>query len=499
MKPKANFEEHGIWTRTRWLAAPLIVILGILVVAFPGSVAGKSQSSSLAPSSSSVLPDSATGTYQNSLTLHLPSRLHQLTSFDISFVDPNSSTYVFTDRNNKSLDVFDTQDYQFVRASDPVFSGLGTGGGCKSGVGPNLNAGNSGGPNGVVIVGTHSDESRGHAASGVGDHERDRGVAWAGDGNSTVKAIDLNTGHQVGASISTGGFCRADELWYDPDDQEIMIGNPNDSTVFLTFISTTGTPGAQSVKGKLLFDGSPPGTPCGTSLLNGVTIKVCHTVAATAGIEQPIFALGHFWVAIGSTSAHPGGEIAEIDPTTFERVGSIGVTCGPSGLTFIPPNEAAAACGSAGVQFFDLQTMTTIGSNVAETGGADQIWFANGNVYAPDSSAANGCARTVAILTTPNPPGFTGGQPNSCVAVIDAVSMTVIAEVQLAAGAGSHSVAADSNNHRVFVPVKDSACVTGGTTPCPSPNPPGAIPPCPVAEEGGCIHDQGVAVIQLIQ
>jgi hypothetical protein len=469
----------------RWLVAPSLVASALLLSALPGSAAG---------------------TYENTSTLHLPPSMNQLTSFDISFVDSRSHTYVFTDRNNKSLDIFDTQDDRFVRHSDQVFTGLGVGGGCKTGPGPNTNGGNSGGPNGVVIVPNRGDDDQGDAWRGRNDDRdngdldgRDRGVAWVGDGDSTVKVIDLNTGHQVGAAISTGGECRADELWSDPQQHLIMIGNPNDPVVFQTFISTEGTPGPSSVKGKLLFDGLT-GTPCSNSLLNGVTITVCHTVAATAGIEQPIFALHHFWVAIGATSANPGGEIAEIDPTTFQRVDAIGVSCGPSGLTFIPPHFAAAACGSAGVQFFDLESKTTLGSPVPETGGADQIWFANGNVYAPDSSSSSGCARSVAILTTPNPPGFVGGQTNSCVAVIEASSRSVIAEVQLPAGAGSHSVAADSTNRKVFVPVKDSTCSsTAGSTPCPTPPAPaipGVIPACPVAEEGGCVHDQGVAIIQ---
>src|SRR5439155_6902791 len=158
-----------------------------------------------------------------------------------------------------------------------------------------------------------------------------------------------------------------------------------------------------------------------------------------------------------------------------------------------------------GVQFFNLQTLSSLGTPnpVAETGGADQIWFADGNVYAPDSSAAAGCARSVAILTTPNPPGFLGGQANSCLAVIDAATRTVIAEVQLPAFAGSHSVAADSRNHKVFVPVRDSTCSTAsGSTPCPTPPAPaipGVIPPCPSAEEGGCVHDQGIAIVRFVQ
>ena len=460
----------------------------------------------------------AAPTYQNTVTIHLPSTLNQLTAFDISFVDSSRSTYVFTDRNNASVDVFDTQDDRFVRASDSVFTGLGTGPGCKTGSGPNTNGGNSGGPNGVVIISNQGQggersptdltggEDSGHQGMGNDAENRSRGQAWAGDGDSTVKVIDLDTGHQVGASIPTGGKCRADELWADPQHKEIMIGNPNEPVVTQTFISTVGTPGPSSVLGQLQFDGL---SGCAPGTIPGVgTRRICHTVAATAGIEQPIFALDHFWVAIGATTANPGGEIAEIDadpnsPTAFQRIAAIPVTCGPSGLTFIPPNHAAAACGTAGVQFFDLQSRTLIGTNVAETGGADQIWFANGNVYAPDSSATAGCARSVAIETTPNPPGFLGGQTNSCLAVIDASSRTVIAEVQLPDFAGSHSVAVDSRNHKAFVPVRDSTCsTTGGSTPCPvppAPAVPGPIPPCPSAEEGGCVHDQGIAVVQLVR
>jgi hypothetical protein len=474
----------------------------------------------LAPTAMAASPS-----YQNTVTSHLPSTLNQLTSFDISFVDSSSSSYVLADRNNASVDLFDTQSDGFVRASDPLFTGLGTGPGCKpAGSGPNTNAGSSGGPNGVVIVsrnrqGDDEDNNNNEDQRNDNNGNHDRGQAWAGDGDSTVKVIDLNTGHQVGASIPTGGKCRADELWDAPQLHEIMIGNPNDPVVTQTFISTNGTPGPSSVLGQLMFDDK---TGCAQGTIPGVpgTRRICHTTAATAGIEQPILALGHFWVAIGATTENPGGEVAEIDPdpnspTAFQRVGFISVPCGPSGLTFIPPNRAAAACGAAGVQFLDLQSKMTVGPNVPETGGADEVWFANGNVYAPDSSVppvppttpiTGGCARSVAILTSPNPPGFTGGQTNSCLAVIDAGSMTVIAEVQLPANAGSHSVAADSRNHKVFVPVRDSNCSTpAGTTPlsvCPAPlapTVPATIPPCPVPEEGGCIHDQGIAVVQLVQ
>ena len=55
--------------------------------------------------------------------------------------------------------------------------------------------------------------------------------AWAGDDDSTIKVVDLQT-QKVVATISTDGNLRADELAYDRD-QVIMIGNDFDAPPFL--------------------------------------------------------------------------------------------------------------------------------------------------------------------------------------------------------------------------------------------------------------------------
>jgi DNA-binding beta-propeller fold protein YncE len=44
---------------------------------------------------------------------------------------------------------------------------------------------------------------------------------WAGDGDNTVKVVDLET-KSVVDTISTGGNHRADELAYDPVDKIIL-------------------------------------------------------------------------------------------------------------------------------------------------------------------------------------------------------------------------------------------------------------------------------------
>jgi len=72
------------------------------------------------------------------------------------------------------------------------------------------------GPDGVVLVG---------------------GEAWVGDGDSTVKVVDLAT-NKIVATISTGGKARVDEMAYDPVDHVFAGVNNADDPPFITLIST---------------------------------------------------------------------------------------------------------------------------------------------------------------------------------------------------------------------------------------------------------------------
>ena len=112
---------------------------------------------------------------------------------------------------------------------------------------------------------------------------------WAGDGDSTVKVVDL-VANKVVATISTGGKFRADEMAYDPKDNILMVANNADDPPFGTLISVTSR----------------------------VVLKKIPFTNATNGAEQPQYdpATGHvlplrpwrLWPA-------PGGEIAVIDPS----------------------------------------------------------------------------------------------------------------------------------------------------------------------------------------
>jgi hypothetical protein len=66
---------------------------------------------------------------------------------------------------------------------------------------------------------------------------------WAGDGNSTIKVIDLFS-QQITHIIPTGGMLRTNEGCYDPRDRLFLTGNSGDLTLkpplppFLSLVST---------------------------------------------------------------------------------------------------------------------------------------------------------------------------------------------------------------------------------------------------------------------
>src|SRR6266478_7601415 len=87
--------------------------------------------------------------------------------FDIGFVDQKSQRYYLADRSNKSVDIFDAKTDKFI-GSVGGFVGVVL----KDGKPDN----DVSGPDGVVVF---------------------AGQAWAGDGDSTVKVIDLKTNRVV--------------------------------------------------------------------------------------------------------------------------------------------------------------------------------------------------------------------------------------------------------------------------------------------------------------
>jgi DNA-binding beta-propeller fold protein YncE len=326
-----------------------------------------------------------------------------LTGFDISWVDSESGRYYLADRGAGGVDVIDTQRDTFLYT-------LGVG--VFAGTQP---VRRTSGPDGITVI------HKGNEFFGE-DDDRGRSELWAGDGvppgkKSTVKVFDLASKSLV-ANISTGGNHRADELAYDPADQIILIANDADTPApFVSFISASGHPSDYHVLGKIFYDGSN-GNP-----------------NSTGGIEQPVWdAQRHrFYICIPSTVANPNGEVDEIDPRTetITRVFPIPnadvAFAGPAGLALLPGQRLITSTGVV----FSAKT----GAILAEIAGVsgDEIWYNPGD-------------NRVYFGATPMP-------------VVDAESLTVVATIN---DGGTHSVAADSENNRIFVP---SNAIGTGTPP----------------------------------
>lgn len=214
---------------------------------------------------------------------------------------------------------------------------------------------------------------------------------YVGDGDSTVKVVDL-AAKAVIATINTGGKCRADELAYDPLDHIIMITNPSDNPPFVTFISAD----TQQVLGRYTY----PSTQ--------------------AGLEQPGWnpQTYRFLMSVPAVAPAKGGTVDEFDPLTMMRTNSYSISCSPAGLAVGPLQRVMTSCGAS----IDGRNGTSLGN--ATLSSADQIWF------------------------NPGDNRFYFGNAN--VGVIDADTMQFLGYIT---DTGGHTLAVDSNNNNIYVPV----------------------------------------------
>jgi DNA-binding beta-propeller fold protein YncE len=303
-----------------------------------------------------------------------------LKAWDISWVDSAAGKYYLGDRTNASIDVIDI-------ATNAVTAQIGGFVGAKA-------TNDISGPDGVVTTFSNRE-------------------LWAGDGDSTVKVVDL-VANKVVATISTGGKFRADEMAYDPKDNVIAVANNADDPPFASIISVAN----RSVIKKITFDDS------------------------TNGAEQSVYdpATGMFYISIPATKTNPGGEIDVIDPVGLKVTAKYGLTnCGPNGAALGPGNQLLAGCGNPHRSVIIDKTNGNVLADFTTIGGSDEVWFNPGdNRY------------------------YLGeGTLFQDLGIIDAQTLTMVGEVQ--SGVGAHSVAADLATNHIFVPVSalDPACPTG--------------------------------------
>ena len=322
-------------------------------------------------------------------------------NFDIGYVDSNAGRYYIADRSNAAIDIFDTQKKAFVgRVTGFV--------GIKMDVnGRAVN--NMSGPNGVSF-------------------DADKKQLWVGDGDSTVKIIDVGASPaKLVATVNTGGQKRADELTVDSKDGLVLIGNNADKPTFVSFISTKPD--------------------------HAIVAKI-EMPDATDGIDQTTYVpqTGLFYasVPIWKNDKKHGG-LAVFDPKTLKFVKLIPIDdCMPAGSAHGPGTKMIVGC-SAGSQartpgmapatvIIDVATETIV-KVIHELGGMDEVWY-------------NPAAHRYYTASRDQPGGPVLG-------VIDSDRDTWIESVPT--GTNAHSVAADPKNNAIFVPLMapNSACSVG--------------------------------------
>jgi hypothetical protein len=335
-------------------------------IAFPSLLVASLALSVCATAQNRQLPN-----YSQIATVSVPGNLAG--GFDISWVDSASQRYYLADRGTKKgagkIDVIDTNSNTFLYSIPTTPGGIGFAG--------NTGSRFTSGPAGVVAVPQLNE-------------------LWAGDGDSTVKVVDL-TAKAIIASISTGGKFRADELAYDSLDHIIMIANANDSPPFLTFISTD----TLAVLGKITYS------------------------ADQSGLEQAVWdgQLKRFLISVPA-SASRAGEVDVIDPIAMQVTNRYFLNCDPAGLALGPLQRVMTSCA----QVVDARTGNTLGYSQGQGDtliGGDEIWFNPGD----------------------NRYYFGSGS----VGVVDAETNTALGFVTTGVP-GAHSIAVDSSNNHIFVP-----------------------------------------------
>ena len=322
--------------------------------------------------------------------------------FDISAA--SDGNYYLANGSNGTLDIFDVKTMT-LRDRIPGFAGIGP-------------THDKSGPSGVIPIPGSS-------------------LVYVGDVNS-VKVVDVATKQLVKSiEVSTSGI-RADEGCLDPDHHVVMFSSGAEEPPFATFINTD----TQAVIAKL-------------PLKDSTGLEAC-----AYDPKQQSFILNN-----DGTKANPKGEV-DLIPVKSVLAGTPEISTvlklkscdGPTGLALGPGNDALIGCDpDEGGKQTSVIIDRTNGTTLAELpfGGADEV------VYDPISNryflaAGHHSADNVSQV------GNKAAKFDPALGIVDASTRSLVAIVPT--GAGAHSVAVDSESHRVFVPfAKGSSPTYTGT------------------------------------
>jgi hypothetical protein len=367
-----------------------------------------------------------------------------LRSFDISWVNPKRGEYYLGDRSNAGIDVIDTDTLKWKRTI--------------------------GGFVGIVLNPNppHAVDNNHSGPDGVTSHGR---WLYAGDGDSTLKVIDLDAPPLAALqqTISTGGTTRVDEMALTKQGDLLLAANNAEDPPFGTLFTANEDDAKSHVKiiTKVTVDASILPSGFGLSIEQPawdpktrrflVSIPVIANNPAGCNYGQLAGAItcdGGLLVINPETLSKPTATVGAFDAATNTGVVALH-NCGPNGASVGPDDNVLLGCtpqnNPSDVITLAINAQTKVQTPIANITGSDEVWFNKG-----DGRYYTGSSRD---CTVPGSPCPTASKQTPVLGVIDAEANTLIEKIPQSSG--SHSVAADSELNRIFVPQVAPVAVVG--------------------------------------
>src|SRR5262245_36122030 len=355
---------------------------------------------------------------------------HPLRSFDISFVNPNRAEYYLADRSNSGIDIIDTHTLQFKRTI--------------------------GGFVGIVLNNNGTVNNNLSGPDGVATHGR---WLYAGDGDSTLKVIDLDAppASALKQTIPTGGTTRVDEMALNEDGTLVLAANNAEDPPFATLFAANGDDSTSHVAKitKITVDltimpagfglslEQPSWEPKTKRFYTSIPIIANNPQGCNYGqLSGPITCDGGLLVTDPPALTAPTPVQGAFAPATNTGVVPLHA-CGPNGSTVGPHDNLLLGCTPANnpsnTTTLVINAKTKQETHISGIVGSDEVWFNKG-----DRRYYTGSNR----------------QPGGAVlGVIDAKKNLLVETIPQSSG--SHSVAADSELNRIFVPQVAPVAIVG--------------------------------------
>ena len=370
--------------------------------------------------------------------------------FDISWVDQRSRTYYLADRSNAVVDIVDSKTGTLSAQLQGGFKGF---------------TGNNGtsGPNGVT----------------TGGH-----CLFVTDAPSRVVSFNTSTFPPTfvnAVSTAAGDLNRADELAFDPMDSVILAINNADTPPFGTFVKVNPSTCGLT---------QPTAPTAGVSAPDRIIFNAANGVDATNGAEQPQWdpATRRFYLSIPQIGPNvANGGVVRIDPATRKIDHTFPISfCQPAGLSKGPDNDFLVGCNTVFDTAGDLWSQTDANTaapiqvilnvstgNVHQVDGVgvgDEVWFnsGDGNYYTASSTSP------LRPLDLSGPPdsqgaailGVIDAEDKNLIQLVPTFNVPAVTGVGAHAASAAHSVAADSSNNNIFVPLGANNVYPGCLTGC---------------------------------